>query len=388
MRVSGRPIRVLQVIGALYFGGAEKVVASLALGVDRSRFEMAVCLTRGFGPLSEAVRAGGIPLDLAVPQKRVHHYLAPWHVKQAIRRHRPDVVHTHGLPGMAVVGPLAFLGQAGRWIHTFHYGNYPYDNARYMFAERIFSRAATELVAVAEAQRQTLIKHHKLDPARIITLPNGVRDNAFLSERDAVRTRKRAELGIPLDAPVVGTIAVLSEQKGVQYLIEAARQIVDRIPQVCIVVAGDGVLREDLMRQAQAKGLGESIRFIGWRADVGELLLTFDLFVMSSLWEAMPLALLEAMAAGRPIVVTDVGDNRRIVLDGEAARVVPPADGPALAAAIVELLEHADTARDLGARARARFESRFTIAQMVAAYERLYEHAGDRSMHDDAMMRY
>ena len=215
-----------------------------------------------------------------------------------------------------------------------------------------------------------------------------MRDNAFLSERDAVRTRKRAELGIPLDAPVVGTIAVLSEQKGVQYLIEAARQIVDRIPQVCIVVAGDGVLREDLMRQAQAKGLGESIRFIGWRADVGELLLTFDLFVMSSLWEAMPLALLEAMAAGRPIVVTDVGDNRRIVLDGEAARVVPPADRPALAAAIVELLEHADTARGLGARARARFESRFTIAQMVAAYERLYEHAGDRSMHDDAMMRY
>ena len=386
--MSERPLRILQVIGALYFGGAEKVVASLALGVDRSRFEMAVCLTRGFGPLSEAVRAAGIPLDLAVPQTRINHYLASWHVARAIRRHRPDIVHTHGLPGMAVVGPVAYLGQAAKWIHTFHYGNYPYDNARYMFAERVFSRAATELVAVAEAQRQTLIKHHHLDPSRIITLPNGVRDNAFFPERDATRKRKREELGLPLDAPIVGTIAVLSEQKGVQYLIEAAKQVVERMPGVLFVVAGDGVLRESLTQQAAAAGLGETVRFIGWRQDVGELLLAFDIYVMSSLWEAMPLALLEAMAAGRPIVVTDVGDNRRIVLDGEAARVVPPADGSAIAGALLELLEQPDTARELAARARARFEARFTIAKMVSAYEQLYRCAGDRSKLDIELTRY
>jgi glycosyltransferase involved in cell wall biosynthesis len=386
--MSARPLKILQVIGALYFGGAEKVVASLALGVDRSRFEMAVCLTRGYGQLSEAVRAAGIPLDLAVPQTRLNHYIAPWHVARAIRRHRPDIVHTHGLPGMTVVGPLAFLRQAPKWIHTFHYGNYPYDNARYMFAERVFSRAATELVAVAEAQRQALIKYHRLDPATIITLPNGVRDNAFFAERDATRRRKREELGLPLDATIVGTIAVLSEQKGVQYLIDAAKLVHERMPGVLFVVAGDGKLRESLTQQAAAAGLGETMRFIGWRQDVGELLLAFDIYVMSSLWEAMPLALLEAMAAGRPIVVTDVGDNRRIVLDGQAARVVPPADGPAIATAVIELLEHPEQALELAARARARFESRFTIAKMVAAYEQLYQCAGDRSRLDPELTQY
>ena len=318
-----RRLRVLQIIGALYYGGAEKVVTGLALGIDRERFEMMVCCTRAFGPLAEAVRAAGIPLVLGGPQTRLQRYLGPLHLRKVIRQLRPDVIHTHALPGLVDVGPLAWTWQTPPWIHTFHYGNYPYANRRYMIAERIFSRRADLLVAVADAQRAKLIAHHRIAPERIITLPNGVRDNPF-REMDGVRARKRAELGLPDDAPVIGTIAVLTEQKGVSYLLQAMPRILRAVPAARLVVAGGGPLEAALKQEAEALGITGSVIFAGWRLDVGELLLAFDVWAMSSLWEAMPLALIEAMAAGRPIVATDVGDNGA---DRRSRRRRPP--GPA-----------------------------------------------------------
>jgi glycosyltransferase involved in cell wall biosynthesis len=368
---SERRIRVLQIIGALYYGGAEKVVTGVALGVDRSRFEMMVCCTRAFGPLAEAIRAADIPLVLGGPQTRVQRYLGPLHLARQIRRLQPDVIHTHALPGLVDVGPIAWLGQTPPWIHTFHYGNYPYANKRYMLAERLFCRRADTLVAVAEAQRLKLIEHHRIAPERIVTRPNGVRDNPFL-DTPGVRERKRAELGLAADDIVVGTIAVLSVQKGVTYLLKAMSGVLRRMPHAKLVVVGGGDQEDALKAEAAALGLGSSVVFAGWRNDVGELLLAFDVWVMSSLWEAMPLALIEAMASGRPIVVTDVGDNGLIVDRGAVARLVPAADAEALATAISGLLADPPGARALGAAARQRFLDRFTVAQMVAGYERLY----------------
>jgi glycosyltransferase involved in cell wall biosynthesis len=372
MSVRDGRIRVLQVIGGLYIGGAEKVVASLALGVDRTRFETIVCCTRVLGPLGDPIVAAGIPLVLSGSPTGVSRYLGSFHLWRTLRHFRPDVVHTHGLPGMVELGPLAYLRLTPRWIHTYHFGNYPYANRRYMTIERVFSGAAHQLVAVAEAQRQTLIAQHRLDPGHIVTVPNGVRDLPFLADAGAVRARKRQELGIPADVPVVGSIAVLTEQKGITHLLRAARGIVDLVPAARFVIVGDGALKDALMQEAVALGLADHVLFTGWRADVGELLMAFDVWVMSSLWEAMPLALLEAMAGARPIVVTDVGDNRRVVQDGRVARVVPAGDADSLRTAILELLRNPDEATALGLRARGRFEERFTIARMVESYEALY----------------
>jgi glycosyltransferase involved in cell wall biosynthesis len=371
-RMGERRTRVLQLIGGLYIGGAEKVVASLALGIDRTRFDTIVCCTRVIGPLGDPIKAAGIPLVLSGSPSGISRYLGTPLLWRTLRKYRPDVIHSHGLPGMVELGPLSFLGVPKRWIHTYHYGNYPYANRRYMTIERIYSRQPDQLVAVAEAQRQTLIEHHRLDPARIVALPNGVRDLPFLQDAPAVRARKRQELGIPDEAPVVGSIAVLSEQKGTTYLLQAAKGIVDRVPGVRIVIVGDGPLKDSLTREAASLGLGDHVIFTGWRADVGELLMAFDVWVMASLWEAMPLALLEAMAGARPIVVTDVGDNRRVVQDGRVARVVPPRAVDPLRDAIIELVENRDEAQALGRLARTRFEERFTIGRMVESYEALY----------------
>lgn len=372
MPVAPARIRILQVIGGLAYGGAEKVAAGLALGVDPARFEMTIACTRSFGPLAEPLEKAGIPLILTGPQTRAQRYLGSWHLRNVLRRVRPHVIHSHGLPGLIDVGPMAWLRQTPPWIHTFHYGNYPYADKRYMLAERLLCGRADLLVAVAEAQRAKLIEHHRLAPGHIITLPNGVRDNAFLATPGAGE-RKRAELGLPPGVPVVGTIAVLTEQKGITHLLRALPGVLAAVPDAKLVVVGGGPLEQSLRAEAAALGLGASVVFTGWRNDVGELLLAFDVWVMSSLWEAMPLALIEAMAAARPIVATDVGDNALIVGHGEVATLVPPGDPAALADGLVALLRDPEAARRLGAQARDRYTARFTIARMVEGYERLYE---------------
>ena len=367
-------MRVLQVSGALYFGGAEKVIAALAREVDRSRFEMEVCCTHALGPLADVICADGVPVTLAKNERRPS-YLRPLDVREVIARFRPQVVHTHGLPALSNVGPLAMLGYVPFWVHTFHYGNYPYAERRYMWMERVYGRWADRLVAVAEPQRQALISHHGYSPDRLVTLLNGVPANPLVNDPD-VRARKRSELGIPEDQPLVGTVAVLTEQKGIDYLIDAARLVSARHPRAKFLVVGDGTKMNLLRERVAAMGLDSTITFTGWRSDVTELLAAMDIYVMSSLWEAMPLALLEAMAAARPIVVTDVGDNRRIVANGTAARVIPARDAAAIANGVVELLDDPRAARALGERAAATFEEHYTVARMTARYESVYARTG------------
>jgi glycosyltransferase involved in cell wall biosynthesis len=371
MNNTNNRIRVLQVTGTLFIGGAEKVIVSLVKEMDRTRFDVAVCCTRARGPLTEVVTAAGVPVILAMNPKRSH-YLRPLDLRPVLADLKPDVVHSHGLQAMGTVAPLAMCGLIPHWIHTFHFGNYPYEKRRHMFLERLYSRWVDQLVAVAEPQRQAIIKHHGVSPDRIVTLANGVPDNPFVNDPD-VRRRKREELGIPHDAFLIGTIAVLTEQKGIRYLIDAARQVLAVMPSARFMIVGSGHLSDSLRAEVDALGLSSSILFTGWRMDGAELLMTSDAYVMPSLWEAMPLALLEAMAAARPIVVTDVGDNRRIVRNGEVAVLVPPKDASALAQALLDLARDPARAQKLSALARRAFVEEYMLSRMIARYEAMYE---------------
>jgi glycosyltransferase involved in cell wall biosynthesis len=321
--------------------------------------------------------ADGVAVALAARGRRPR-YLRPLDLRDIIASTRPDVVHSHNIQALSVVGPLAGLGLVPHWIHTFHYGNYPYPKRRYMLMERVYSRWADQLVAVAEPQRDALKRHLSISDHRIVTVSNGVAPNAFRGTAQ-MRARKRAELGISADAFLVGTVAVLTEQKGIDYLIEAARLARQTLPGVKFLVVGGGRLQDVYQQRVANEGLGSTMILPGWRSDVPELLASLDAYVMPSLWEAMPLALLEAMAAACPIVVTEVGDNRRIVGDGTAAMLIPPRDAPAIAAAIAHLAARPDVRDALGRRALATFEERYTVARMVARYGDLYRLAARTS---------
>jgi glycosyltransferase involved in cell wall biosynthesis len=371
MTTADARIRVLQVIGALDFGGAENVVAALATHVDRSRFDVKIACTRGLGRLVDGLRRDGIDVVLAAPPHRRYRHFTPVWLQRVISRFRPHVIHTHTLTALAIAGPLGYLRLMPPWVHTFHYGKYPYPNPGDMRTERIFSKAVTQLVAVADPQRQAIVEHHGIAPSRIITILNGVPANPFVDTPGA-RERKRAELGFRPEDAVIGTVAVLSEQKGITYLLQAARQVIARWPAAKFLVVGGGPLESSLKQEAAALGLEAVVTFAGWRQDVPEILPALDVWVMSSLWEAMPLALLEAMAARRPMVVTDVGDNAAFVDRGACAMVVPPRDASGLASAILALISDSEQATHLSNRAFARYVSNFGVKTMADSYETLY----------------
>lgn len=369
---TARKLRVVQMVGSMDVGGQERVVARLARGLDPARFDVQVCCTHSLGVIAGELVADGIPVRLAAPSSHKLRYLAPYYVRQALLATQPDILHTHGTVSMLHVGSLSYLTRIPSWLHTFHYGNYAKAVGRMWKAEGVFCKRASRLVAVSNAQRRDIIKYHGVDPNSIVTVVNGVGPNPHLGDA-ALRARKRAEFGLDDRTPVIGTLAVMTEQKGLKYLLPAAQQVLARHPHARFLVVGGGPLEATLRAEADALGLAGRVIFTGWRTDNLEILASLDVFLMTSLWEAMPMALLEAMAARLAIVATDVGDNRGVLADGDCGLVIPPADSPAIAAALDTLLTRPDLTVELSRRAYDRFADEFTASHMLEQYERIYE---------------
>jgi glycosyltransferase involved in cell wall biosynthesis len=366
-------IRILQVASGLHFGGAENVIARLVTGYDKEQFEVSVFCTKGLGAIADRLRAEGVRVTAGAAATRLQKYLSPVALWREIRAVRPDIVHSHGIEALAATGPLAVAGLLPKWMHTFHFGNYPYDNARHMAMEGFFSRRCHAPVAVSHAQRAALVRYHRL-PEDMRVIWNGVPSNPHLGDA-AMRQKARQEFGFTPDQLVVGTVAVLSEQKGIPFLLEAAGQVCAQHPDVRFLVVGGGHGEQERQyrRIVADLGIADRMVFTGWRPDAQELLMGMDVWVMSSLWEAMPLALLEAMSAARAIVVTDVGDNARLVTPGQSALVVPSRNGTALGTAIDSLLRDPARRDAISAAARREFEQKFTVDQMLRAYAQAYE---------------
>jgi len=359
----------------MHIGGAENAVTHLAEGLDRERFDVSVFCTNGRGVLAERLAGQGIPVISTFPANRRFRHLTPLIIARELRRHRVDVVHTHGTPGMVHAGPLRLLGLLPPWMHTYHFGNYPLANPREMQAERFLSRRADLLVAVGEAQRASIITHCRLEDRPVLTVPNGVMAHGLALD-PSVRAARRQEFGYTPDDIVVGGIAVLTRQKGVTFFLQAARRLADRHPRLRFLLVGGGPLEASLRDEARQLGLDGLMTFTGFRRDVPELLTALDVWVMASLWEAMPLALIEAMAARRVIVATAVGDNRLILADGACGLVIPPSDAPAIVEAVERILADPAAADARAERGLQRFRENYTIAHMVQNYAALYARLG------------
>jgi glycosyltransferase involved in cell wall biosynthesis len=201
-----------------------------------------------------------------------------------------------------------------------------------------------------------------------VVIPNGIGAPARATTAD-----RTAALGVSPGDQVIGTISRLVWKRGHEELLEAAAIVTREEPSVKLAVVGDGPLRPALEARAAALGLNGGVRFLGAVPHAAGLLPHFDVFVLSSVWEGMSNSLLEAMAAGRPVVATRVGGNPEVVVDGETGLLVPPRDAPALAEAMLRLLRDRELARRFGDAAKRRVESHFTLEQMVGRMQELYD---------------
>jgi glycosyltransferase involved in cell wall biosynthesis len=362
------PLPILVVNSALYIGGAERVAACLTHGLDPKRFSVAVCLLKGRGEIADQLVQNGVEvLTLPRSTRGQRDYFTSLKLARLLRRRGTRVIHTHDTHGLIDGSICRALIPNLRHVHTFHFGNYPHQRALYRLLERAVWRMPDALVAVGHHQAQLISTCHKIPLDRMRVIWNGVDDPA------SIMTLELLGGVAPNGVPVIASISTLTPQKGLEDLLKAAALLRDLGERFVLVIVGGGPLEHSLRADAQRLNLSDLVRFIGWVPQASTRVLPVcDIFVQSSRWEAMSIVVLEAMAAGKPIVVTRVGENPRVVIDGTTGLTVPPSDPQALASALRRLLRDRELRQQFGASARRRYEGIFTTQHMIRAYEDLY----------------
>lgn len=368
-----KKIRVLEMIDRSFLGGGQMMLLSLARSLDHERFDVAIS-AKGGGPLEDAARESGIPF-YSVPFRRRFSFRLIGEIAAILRTKEIDILHTHG--GIA--------GFYGRWaarkaktrvivhtlhgIHYLHYRNF-FLKWSYVLLERLFSRFTDALIYVSEADRRKGGRWRLASERRSNLIINGI---AFPGSTDKTKqTAAKTELGLAAGQPVIGTIARMHRQKGLIYLMRAAGLIRQRHPEARIVVVGGGPQKQKLAAAAERHAGPGVCLFLGERSDAREILSLFDVFVLPSLWEGLPLALIEASFLAKPIVASDIDGVREMIRNGETGLLVPRADPQKLAEVVSRLLEDRDLASRLGLRAQTDIPPRFTLERMVRETESLY----------------
>lgn len=363
-------IRLLQMTEDLGVGGLETVVATLTRTIDPARFDVSVLCLKDEGALADELRADGFVVHrLETPPDGKADYLAFRKVARLLRERRIDVIHTHNTSPLVDGTLAAMLSGVRTVVHTDHARDFP-DKLRYVVAEHLLSYYVYRMVGVSDQTTRNLRHYERIPLHKLRTIPNGITGGRYRIATDPAA--KRRELGIHATGPVIGLAARLTEQKGVRYLLEAMPALVSRFPDITLVIAGIGVLEHELRAQASALGLDEHVRFVGVRRDMPELLQLFDIYCLPSIWEGLPMAILEALAAGCPLVASAVGGVPSAVEHGISGVLLPPRDPAALTDAITVLLRDPALRRRYAAAGRLVFDERFSAEAMTRQYERLY----------------
>jgi glycosyltransferase involved in cell wall biosynthesis len=362
-------LRVLTLIDRVSpAGGAERIAATLAAGLDRERFDITVCATRAARPdAAEPLRAAGVRVE-SLDRRRTWALWEWLPLLALLRRERIDVVHTH-LFGSNVWGSL-IARLAGVPVVIAHEHSWSYEGRPLrQFADReIIARAADAFLVVSREDRRRMIEVERIDPEVIRLMPNGI---APLPPADG--RRLRAELGIADGVPVIATVSVLRRAKALDVLLDAVARLLPSFPEVQVLIAGSGPQRVPLEGLISELGLEDNVRLLGHRGDVPDLLDALDVAVNSSDNEGSPLAVMEYMAAGKPVVATRVGGVPDLIDDGVTGLMVERRDPAALAAALGRLLDDRELRAAMGARGAERQRQEFSAEAMVGRTEDLYE---------------
>lgn len=353
-------------------GGLEQVVVTICRTIDRSRFDPSVLCLSFIGALADRLADADVPvmqLPLLHPEGRRRRYLAFREVARVLRSQRIDVVHTHNT-GPFIDGSLAAWRAGVRTlIHTEHGRAFP-DKTRYMVAEHVLARFAYKVVGVSDQTVSDLRAFERIPPHKLARIANGIELGAFSRRVD--RAAKRRELGLPESGAVVGAVARLDEAKGISYLLKAVPGLIARFPDLTVVIAGTGTLLAPLQNEARGLGVADRVRFLGLRLDVPELLQLFDVYVLPSVREGLPMGLIEAMASRCAVVATDVGGVGTLIRTDETGLLVPSRASDALSEAVARLLLD-DALRDrVSETARRVAHEQYSAAAMTRQYERLY----------------
>jgi glycosyltransferase involved in cell wall biosynthesis len=386
-----RRYRIVRVIARLNIGGPARHVGLLSRGLIRHGFETTLVYGEvgagegSFEDLLEPASARAVKLAGLGRQVRpfddVRAFAA---LVRLLFRERPDVVHTHTAKAGVLGRVAAILYNATRprrsralIVHTYHghvlegYFN-PLVNTAIRVIERTLALVTDTIVAIAPQQRDALVHRFGIAPAeKVHTVRLGL-DLTELLAIDQTTASLHSELGIPQGALTIGFIGRLVPIKDVDVLLRAFASVAERRRDVMLVIAGDGPLRPELEAMVARLGVERQVTFAGWRRDLASLYRTLDIVVLCSRNEGTPVAVIEAMAAGRAVVATDVGGVADVVVDGVTGLLVPARDADRLAGAVERLVSDTAERQQMGCEGRRRAAHRYSHDRLVNDTAALY----------------
>ena len=372
---------VCHVITKLELGGAQEVAMRVVSNLDRRRFRPVLIAGDGGLLTGEAAALEGVEVRLIPSLLReirpLQDLRALWDLVATFRRLRPKIVHTHSSKA-GILGRLAaWLAGVPCILHTIHgYGvtpAQPFWLQRGVIAlEWVVGRVTTHWIAVSQADRRQGIEWGLFTASKVSVVRPGIDPAAFAGRIDVTeRDRLRAMLGVGPDQLLVGTVSCLKPQKAPEDFIRVAALVCQRVPAAKCVLVGDGAMRPQIEAMLEAEGLRERVTLLGWRRDVASLLKAFDVFVLTSRWEGLPCAILEARASRIPIVATRVGGAAEAIVEGIQGTLCPAGDVRAMAGRVCQILGDERLRADLR-NGPQELPEEFTIQETVKQYQSLY----------------
>ena len=370
-------IQIVFVVDNLEIGGSELNAVRTAERLDRSRFALRVYCLGGRGKLAARYEQAGIPVTCvnSGPLLRPRAMALGWDFARAVRAERDCIVHAHDVYSNEFAALWTRAARRGRLVVSRRWLRAPgvhqaLNVATYRVADRVLVNSASVAAIMRRSER---VREPKL-----VIIPNFVDDEAFAPMEPARRDAWREQFGLAASDVVVGVVARLAAVKDHATLLRAMARLAGQWPSAKVLLVGDGPEREPLLRLAGQLGIADRVRVTGMLSSDPNPHHLLDVSVLPSVREGFPNSIVEAMAAGRAIVATNVGGIPDAIADGECGLLTPPGDPAALAARLAAMFEDADLRRRLGAEARERAWQRFRSGPVLGTLGRMYEELAAR----------
>lgn len=362
--------KILQIGSGAEYGGGSTYLLTLMNAIGQQGWEVHFACTPGL--TLEAVKKAGFSV---FPVPAMQRPINPWadfraliQLIKIIRNGNYDLVHTHTSKGGFLGRLAAKITGVPAIIHTVHGFAFHEHSSRaallfYVTLEKIAAYCCDRMISVNHEDRLKAIELGIAGPDKIITIQNGIDTTPF--DRRFNRGKIRREFGVEEDQLLIGTVARLAPQKAPFDFVHAAAYALAHRSDLKFIMVGDGPLRAETEQLIRQLDLSDYIIVTGHRTDVPELLAAMDVFMLTSLWEGLPISLLEAMAMSKPVIVTDIKGSREVVKNGETGYLVPPKDPEAAGEALLKMLAAGEEAKKMGARGRHLVDEVFNAKTMT-----------------------
>jgi len=366
-------VKVLHILASSLGGGASHVLDLLL--PQSPGIEQKLVVSADGGRIAERLRAQGYEVE-EIDMAKGWKWNTLVRLIHIVRKNQPSIVHCHGfragLYGRIAAKWVSSHTKTLLTVHGFHFFYYrnPLKKKIFIWLERLMRLLTDHVIAVSQTDWQHLLECKLISSETSQVILNGISPaHVTAFEKDTVRFRLHLS---EHKRPIIATVARLHYQKGMSYFLNAIPPILKLFPDACFLVVGDGPEQGKLLQIARNLNILQNVQFLGNRQDVDDILSILDIFVLASLWEGLPLSLLEAMRAGIPIVATDVDGNRDVIEDGISGLLVPPKNGEALAQAVIKILHTPSLTKNLVEKAKTRLQTDFSLENMLQKTQQIY----------------